>query len=428
MNIEIYKKQSLINKLKLYFSLGLLIVLSISCSITQSVSKNDKNIKDNSAITFAIIGDYGEELEEDTPNPFELSVAKLVNESFCPEFIITMGDNNYNQLSDSTYRRAVGNFYADYNLANSGKNHASRNCDNQIKGIPFYPTIGNCDVVGACHSVPGADYKDVDTYSNYFNWANQDHAENKCETLITEIQKEYPNYQCPDTDNYENLFYDFKKGPVHFFVLNTYCPEAHENGGCYDTLITENPTQINDMLLDTSLSSCIGQYLRQMIWMEYAAKLSTAAWKIAYFHNPPYSAGNHNSCSGLQFDYEQMGIDLILSGHNHCYNRVSFLQDNPKRKEYVYLTIGLSGVDATKYGCVHSLSGYDSLKSNIVYDQEHGAMKVNASSQELKLRYYKVTDWNIPVDEIVLKKVNRKIEVNYCPNGCNKEGILNCKN
>ena len=63
MNLEIHKNQSLINKVKLFFLSGLLILLSISCSTIQSVSKNDQDIKDTSAITFAIIGDFGEELE-----------------------------------------------------------------------------------------------------------------------------------------------------------------------------------------------------------------------------------------------------------------------------------------------------------------------------------------------------------------------------
>jgi len=55
---------------------------------------------------------------------------------------------------------------------------------------------------------------------------------------------------------------------------------------------------------------------------------------IAYWHQPPYSHGSHNS--DFEFDLvemrenavpilEQYGVDLVLGGHSHCYERSYFL-------------------------------------------------------------------------------------------------------
>lgn len=62
---------------------------------------------------------------------------------------------------------------------------------------------------------------------------------------------------------------------------------------------------------------------------------ANAKWTIAYWHHPPYSKGSHNSDNaGATTDMranfnpllEQYGVDLVLTGHSHCYER-SFLID-----------------------------------------------------------------------------------------------------
>lgn len=68
-------------------------------------------------------------------------------------------------------------------------------------------------------------------------------------------------------------------------------------------------------------------------WLMSDLQANTQPWTVAFFHHPPYTRGSHDS------DYEgeliQMrqnilpiledyGVDLVLGGHSHCYER-SFL-------------------------------------------------------------------------------------------------------
>lgn len=75
------------------------------------------------------------------------------------------------------------------------------------------------------------------------------------------------------------------------------------------------------------------------IWLASDLASTTATWIIAFFHHPPYTKGSHNSDSltdsgGAMVEMRQNilpilengGVDLVLSGHSHCYER-SFLLD-----------------------------------------------------------------------------------------------------
>lgn len=58
----------------------------------------------NSQTKFAVIGDYG------NAGPDELAVADLVK-SWDPDFIITLGDNNYDVGSQATIDPNIGQYY-----------------------------------------------------------------------------------------------------------------------------------------------------------------------------------------------------------------------------------------------------------------------------------------------------------------------------
>jgi len=74
-------------------------------------------------------------------------------------------------------------------------------------------------------------------------------------------------------------------------------------------------------------------------WLEQDLAANARDWTIAYWHHPPYTKGNHDSDSrsdsdGRLFDMrenalpilEDGGVDLVLTGHSHSYER-SFLID-----------------------------------------------------------------------------------------------------
>jgi hypothetical protein len=70
-----------------------------------------------------------------------------------------------------------------------------------------------------------------------------------------------------------------------------------------------------------------------LVWLQNDLASTTADWIIAFWHHPPYSKGSHNSDSETELVQmrqnvlpilEAGGVDLVLSGHSHSYER-SFL-------------------------------------------------------------------------------------------------------
>ena len=91
-------------------------------------------------------------------------------------------------------------------------------------------------------------------------------------------------------------YYDFARGPIHFFVVDS---DDHEPDG-------------------NSSTSTQGQWLQQQL------AASTALYNVVYFHHPPFSSGGtHGSTAGMQWPFKQWGADLVLSGHDHNYERLA---------------------------------------------------------------------------------------------------------
>jgi tartrate-resistant acid phosphatase type 5 len=117
---------------------------------------------------FAVIGDYG------AISAPERDVANLIN-SWNPDFIITVGDNNYPSGSASTIDRAIGQYFHAYIYPYHGEFGAGA-AENR-----FFPTLGNHDWL-----TDGAQ-----PYLDYFSLPNNER------------------------------YYDFVWGPVHFFMLDS---------------------------------------------------------------------------------------------------------------------------------------------------------------------------------------------------------------
>lgn len=130
-------------------------------------------------VQFAVIGDYG------WSGQAESDVSALVK-SWQPDFIITTGDNNYEDGAASTIDRNIGQYYHEYISPYEGSygNGAHTN--------RFYPCLGNHDW-NTAGAVP---------YLNYF-------------TL-------------PGNERY----YDFVMGPVHFYAIDS---DIHEPDGISST-------------------------------------------------------------------------------------------------------------------------------------------------------------------------------------------------
>ena len=64
---------------------------------------------------------------------------------------------------------------------------------------------------------------------------------------------------------------------------------------------------------------------RQTAWLENRLAASSAIWRIAVFHHPPYTCGGHSGDQYVQERwvplFERYGVQLVLSGHDHNYER-----------------------------------------------------------------------------------------------------------
>ena len=115
----------------------------------------------------------------------------------------------------------------------------------------------------------------------------------------------------------------------------------------------------------------------QARWLRDALAASTAPWQLVLLHHAPHSSGTHGSTPALQWPYAQWGADAVIAGHDHDYERV-------ERDGIVYLVNGLGG-HGKRYQFTTPVPG-----SALRFNEMHGAMRVQATVQELRFEFIRV--------------------------------------
>lgn len=243
-------------------------------------------------VRFAVIGDYGSDGQPSA------DVAKLVK-SWNPDFIITTGDNNYPDGAASTIDANIGRYYHTFIAPYPGSYGAGSDKNR------FFPSLGNHDW-------------DTDEAKPYFDY-----------------------FTLPGNERY----YDFTRGPVHFFAVDS---DPREPDGT-----TGNSPQAN--------------------WLHNKLEAAPEPWKIVYFHESAYSSGEHGSNAAMQWPFAQWGVSAILSGHDHDYERL-IIDGLP------YFVDGLGG--RSIYGFGPPISG-----SVVRYAADYGAMLVQGDELTLTYRF-----------------------------------------
>jgi predicted phosphodiesterase len=115
---------------------------------------------------------------------------------------------------------------------------------------------------------------------------------------------------------------------------------------------------------------------RQTAWLEQELAASSAIWKIAVFHHPPYTCGLHSGDVAVQERwiplFEQYGVQIVLSGHDHNYQRFA------ARNGVTYVVHG--GGAAGLYPLHRCPSSYPARVRGRV---EHGFLYVVATAEQL---------------------------------------------
>ena len=114
----------------------------------------------------------------------------------------------------------------------------------------------------------------------------------------------------------------------------------------------------------------------QARWFEQAAAESTACFKLAVFHRPPYSSGKHGSSERMQWPFADWGMDAVIAGHDHCYERV-------EEDGIPYFVNGLGGSLKYKMGDLIE-------NSEIFYQENFGAQLVTVTDQSMTFEFYNV--------------------------------------
>ena len=189
---------------------------------------------------FMVVGDTGTGGREQ----YELAgVMARYWQAFPFEFALMMGDNLYGTEKAEDYRKKFEDAYRTL-------------LDNKVK---FYASLGNHD-------------ESNERFYEHFNMNGEE-------------------------------YYNFKKGNVSFYALNSNYMDR-----------------------------------KQLAWLEDKLKGDTSDWKVAFFHHPPYSSGGkHGSSSSLREAVEPLfikyGVNVVLCGHEHFYERVK-----PQKGIYYFIS------------------------------------------------------------------------------------------
>lgn len=189
----------------------------------------------------------------------------------------------------NAYYQSAGTSYTDLWLM-LGDNAYNSGLDQEYQAAVFntyptllrqtvlWPTIGNHETAQSSNPPPSI------AYYNVF-------------TLPT-------NGQAGGVASFTEDYYSFDYANIHFICLDSMTSSRATNGA-------------------------------MLAWLQTDLASTAQEWIIAFWHHPPYSKGSHNSDTEVNLIemrqnalpiLESYGVDLVLSGHSHCYER-SYLLD-----------------------------------------------------------------------------------------------------
>ena len=217
-----------------------------------------------------------------------------------PDFVMNCGDNVYESGTEDEYQRY---FFPVYNADVAGLRIGAP----LLRSVPFYTVIANHDVQGKDengHEI--ADFaKNPDSLAYYtamhlpLNGPDQPTYPTPTMGPADRIAafQACANRRFPRMANYS-----FDYGDAHFL--------------CLDSNRYIDP---NDRALQTWIAADLSQ--------------TDAVWKFVVFHHPPFNVGNeHYEVQHMRVLaplFERHGVDIVMSGHEHTYQRARPLRFLP---------------------------------------------------------------------------------------------------
>jgi hypothetical protein len=138
-------------------------------------------------------------------------------------------------------------------------------------------------------------------------------------------------------------------------------------------------------------------------WLKADLEKTKAEWVIAYWHHPPYTKGSHDSDKEKDLIevrehllpiIEAGGVDLVLTGHSHVYER-SFLLNGA----YGTPTVSANGVlddgtgDPFKGGPYHKVPGLEANSGTVQIVAGHGGQALSRKEHPSPVMWKTITEW-----------------------------------
>ncbi len=196
-------------------------------------------------------------------------------------------------------------------------------------------------------------------------------------------------------------------------LLNQYLSHFHLSRQYYSF----NYQNAHFLVLSTEMITSSSMYDFAKNDLAKAASNTGIDWIIVYMHKPMYtSPGQHGASTTMRDKYhplfDKYGVDLVLYGHNHAYERsypIKYDTSTPStpivtssnKASYtnptgaIYATVGTAGA---------SLYTYSSKNSYIVTQYKgHGFLDITISGSTLSAKFYANSDGSVK-DQFTIKK------------------------
>lgn len=175
------------------------------------------------------------------------------------------------------------------------------------------------------------------------------------------VGKYYPQTLVPATGNHDHLL-NISRFDSYFGTTKETRNYVYHAASGVDFFILDSDAGVNSK----------AELDKQWTWLVDGVSKSKANYQVVVLHHPPFSSSSkHGSTKRYQWAFRSMGVDLVLSGHDHTYERLEIDGLN-------YVVDGTGG--AKLYKCKKTLVE----GSTGCIDKHFGALFLYASKYQLR--------------------------------------------
>jgi len=293
-------------------------------------------------VDFAIVGDFGAGNYDrngnlkSVVNPDCLAVVNGIKQ-YAPvrgsAYVISVGDQIYIPFTKSPqsetiqavvadYDAAIGQLFAPYIKYPANSTSQYRSQGSAVRR--FYCVLGDHDWWHQPRMTVNG-FIDYDPDSLAFPQAPAAQPQCLQDAPAGQVSAfmDYFSQQGSWSDTKNPRYYDLLQGNIHWFMLSSDPNETIygllSNAYNYTGEIAPGVTAGRDNLQNSP----------QGQWLTKAAPKATAPWKIVICHNAPFVSSQphapyegHYPAGYMQWGFENLGVDVVISGHAHAYERL----------------------------------------------------------------------------------------------------------